>query len=524
MIETNLKSLESEVFRRIGEPVNSMSVLATLESLGLYATDMQKDYGVQALEELAKVLFSRMQAALPARETVQPEQVPVSDYLWVRLRLFGTYYPLGVFHLLPVLVQIAAIIVFGYSLWASLGFNILQSTAVVMGVLLGLILSGGYVQLIGKQGGFYHNYRDKQKTLGLILEVYRQAVRGFALAFLILTALSYLFSLYPWEFLVIAYAYAFGIGMLLVVYAPYHTLKRRWYISFGFILATGLALYLEVYTELHTYLTHWIGMAAGIVIGLAGLLFFFRSLGWGAFRPGKEVNILMVISKNYRYFLYGALIYGFIFIDRMVAWSADTGIQHDFLFLYEKQYEIGMDLAILMFFMLVGVLEYAIASFSKFMDMLQKETRMHEYLEFNAFFRRMYVRHLLILMASALLGAWLIQLIIVAPWGYQAAFGETLSRISLRVCIIGGFGYFFLAWGMLNCLYMFTLNEASLALRSLFYAILINLFIGGMLSRFISFEYSSLGMLAGSLFFALYTSKGCLDFFRKLDHHYYAAY
>lgn len=522
--EKKLQSLADEVKERIGKPVNNMAVLATLESLGLYATDIQQDYGVRKLSALAELIYDRLQGIAEEEQKDADELVPVSDYLWVRIRLLSTYFPLGLFHLLPVLVQILAIIIFGYSLWASLGFNVVQSTAVVMGILLGLIISGGYVQVLGKQAGFYWNNQDKAKALALILGIYWNAVKGFILIFSFLAIVSFLFSLYPISVLLIAFAYAFGIGMLLLVYAPFHTIRRRWFISLGIILATVLALILETSTELHTYVTHWIGMFAGILIALAGLRFYFRDLGWRAFKAGKGINKQMVISKNYQYFLYGALIYVFIFIDRLVAWSGNIGISHDFLFIYEKKYEIGMDLAILVFFMLAGVLEYGIAAFSKFMDLLQKSSSATALIEFNRFFVRMYHRHLLILAGCAALAAVVVRMLIYAPWGYIAAFGEPLTDLSLDVAIIGGLGYFFLAWGMLNSLYMFTLNVSSNALMGLLYACGLNLGSGYIFSRMFGFEYSAVGMLLGSVFFAAYTYRGCISYFRNLDHRYYAAY
>ena len=82
----------------------------------------------------------------------------------VKAKLFAHYYPLGVFHLLPVFLQIAAIVAFGYSLWTHVQFNHLQSTAVVLGVIIGIVSTGGFVQVIGRQATFYWNYHDYSMT------------------------------------------------------------------------------------------------------------------------------------------------------------------------------------------------------------------------------------------------------------------------------------------------------------------------------------------------------------------------
>jgi hypothetical protein len=393
-----------------------------------------------------------------------------------------------------------------------------------MGVLLGLIISGGYVKLLGKQAGFYWNQGDREKTLGLILGIYRHAALGYLAFFLIIGILSILFSLYPLSFLLIAFSYALGIGSLLLVYAPFHTIRKRWFISLGISLATVIALGLDVYTEWHTYLTHWTGMVVGVLLAWAGLLFFFRDLGLTPFRKRSGVNMVNVFAKNYRYFVYGFLVYMFIFLDRIIAWSGETNLHHDFFLLYEKSYEIGMDLAILVFFLLAGVLEYSIAAFSRFMDMLQGKTHALRYMEYNNYFTRMYHGHLLLLVTCGILATWVIYFIITEPWGYQAAFGETLPGLSLKVCIFGGLGYFFLTFGMLNSLYLFTLDASKTPPRALWYACLVNFSLGFLCSRFLGYEYSSLGMLAGSIFFAFYTYRTCRSYFMNLDYHYYAAY
>ena len=63
------------------------------------------------------------------------------------------------YHLLPILFQLVAIILLGFSLWTYVGFNNLQATAVVMGLILGLTATGGTIQAMGKQVAYYW-YQD----------------------------------------------------------------------------------------------------------------------------------------------------------------------------------------------------------------------------------------------------------------------------------------------------------------------------------------------------------------------------
>lgn len=532
-IQQNIEAVIEQVVKKIGNPVSPMVVLATLESFGIREKDVFSDFGFVTIQDLAKDVFKELKERDPSelknlnelkKADKKKSVVAISDYLFVKTKLFAQYYPLGIFHLMPIFIQVAAIIFFGYSLWTFVGFNIVQSTAVVFGVILGLILSGGYVQVMGRQASFYWHHEEYDKAKMVIDRLINSGIKGILTAFIALGLINLFFNLYPFTFVLVTMVYALLIGLLLLVMAPFHTIKKRWVISLAVLIATTLALFLHFYTNIHVYLTHWLGISTAIVISKVFLEFFFKSKVAKVLHKDVRPKKLMVIYRNYRYFFYGALIYIFVFIDRILAWSADMVLTRQFIFLYEKDYEIGMDLAILMFFMLAGVMEYAIASFSKFMDIRQKSTLFLSKTTFNKSMSKMYWGHVLWLFITATIITMLIYLIITQPWGYEAIFGEALNFLSVKICVLGGIGYFFLTWGMLNALYLFTLNQPKGALNALFIGCLVNFGTGFLLSRFFSYEYSVVGMVIGAIVFMVLTLKENLKFFNKLDYHYYAAY
>ena len=532
-IQKNLDKITNQVIQKIGNPVNSMVVLATLESFGIREKDVFNDFGFVTIRDIATHIYEDLKSRPPEslvnlneqkKEKKNQTHIPVSGYLWLKTRLLFQFYPLGLFHLFPIFLQVAAIILFGFSLWTFIGFNIIQSTAVVFGVILGLIISGGYVQVLGRQASFYWHHKEYAKARMVINKLIQSGIKGILLSFLVLGLVNFFYNLYPLAFIFILFIYALLIGVLLLVTAPFHTIKQRWAISLAILVATGLALILKQYTGLHIYLTHWIGISVAIIMSKLLLWRFFKQRGIDT----KDVHVSpsksMVIYRNYPYFFYGALIYIFVFIDRTLAWSADVNLTHQYIFLYEKDYEIGMDLAILVFFMLAGVLEYAIASFSKFLDIEQKNTAFINRLDFNKKMYRMYWGHISLLVITALVATTAIYLIITQPWGYQASFDESLEELSIKVCIIGGIGYLFLTWGMLNTLYLFTLNIPHRVLGSLLIACVVNFVVGFVLSRIVGYEYSVVGMLVGATVFLVLTLKEIISFYKKLDFHYYAAY
>lgn len=530
----NMESLILNIKDKVGKPVSTRVVMATIESLGIRDIDVPEDYGFESIKSLADYIFkeinslpdySEIKNVKEQEENKNQKTIQVSDYLSVKARLFAKHYPLGILHLLPVFLQIAAIILFGYSLWTYVGFNEIQSTAVVLGVMIGLVVTGGFVQVIGRQATFYWNYEDYEMAKKTIFYLIKKGTISLLFVITIISFFNIFFHLFPFKLLAVIFIYAFLIGLLLLVFAPLHTIKKRWVISVAILSGTALAVYAKSTSTLLIYVTHWIGISCAILIALLSLFLFFKfKIKKNQVHSNIHFKTPVLLYQNYKYFFYGTAVYIFIFIDRILAWTSDTEGKLPLVVYFEKDYELGMDLAILVFLLMTGVLEYSIVSFTKFLDIGQKITLSDNPEIFNKQFLKMYWFNILLLFITCLLIFVLIYFLITASWGYKGQFNQILDPISIRVCIIAGIGYFFLAWGMLNSLYMFTLGKPNYAVKGIFIACLINVIVGFLLSRFVSYEYSVVGMLCGSLFYMIYTFKKNRKFFYNLDYYYYAAY
>ena len=527
----NLESLKDKIFKRVGIPVGEWTVLATVESFGIREIDAKTDYGYDSLMELASAVETAILKEASTKDNVQEQKESkfsstrqVNAYMNAPLTWFFKYYSAGLLQLFPILIQVVAIIYFNYSLWTYLDFNRYQSTAVVLGVILGFILSAGFVQVIGRQSFFYWQHKKYTQASHIIYSFLKLSVKGILLALVVLAAINFFFNLYTQRFLLVLLMYAFLVGLLLVTLAPFHPLRKRWVISVSILIATLFALFLLKKTTLHIYFTHWVSITLAIVINMLFLGYFIKNKKKQDTEESSKPRRLMVAYKTYRYFFYGILIFVFFFIDRLLAWSVNTQLESSFIFTYEKNYEIGMDLAILMFFSLSGVLEYAISTFSRLLDKRQKVLTVGQIETFNTSFIKLYRRHLLVFFITSIISVGLIYLIITEDWGYLENFGVEVPALSIYVCVFGVIGYFFLTWGMMNVLYMFTMNRAKEGLNALIIAVLVNFSTGFLFSRIISYEYSVLGLLLGSIVFMVLTTRSVKRFFKKMDYYYYAAY
>ena len=121
-----------------------------------------------------------------------------------------------------------------------------------------------------------------------------------------------------------------------------------------------------------------------------------------------------------------------------------------------------------------------------------------------------------------LIAAAVLYYLVTKPWGYEAGFQDTLEPLSLFVAGIGCIGYIFLTIGILNVLLQHTLNQSIKPIQSLLVALVVNITVGLLASRFISFEYSAFGLLAGSIVFMILTTRDVTIYFKNLAYHYYA--
>jgi MFS family permease len=531
----NIKELTANIKDKIGVPVNTMVVATAIESMGIRDKDTLTDFGQASIIVLAELIFNELRTAAEHRGAKNAKEKMVAElhqkelentnHFQTNLILLLKSFVLGITNLFPVLLQFMMIIFFGYSLWTSVDFNTLQSTAVVLGVIVGMIISGGFVQVIGRQASFYWSYSDFEMTKKTINYILKKGTWAILIGLSLLFILNMFLSFYPNKVLIITFVYAFLIGLLILYLAPLYPIKQRWFISVAVFIGTTISIVLAKKTNLMIYFTHWIGLIT--VIGLSKLfqhLFFKRILHKTVKIAQNKINTPVLLYHNYKYFFYGLFIYLFVFIDRILAWSSELDGLMPFVIYFKKDYELGMDIAIVSFLFMGGVLEYSVKVFTHFLDLQQRLTKFNDVKHFNGYFTMMYWRNVLILLVSSTVLFIITYFLITSPWGYESRFHIKLLGLSYTVASFGCIGYLFLAWGMMNSLYLFTLGRPTEPLKAIIIATVVNIITGFVFSRFVGYEYSVIGMVMGSLVFMVLTLKENVSFFKNLDYNYYSAY
>lgn len=515
--------------------VNRYVTLGCVESYGVREIDVKEDYGFDSVQQLANYIYDQIHndlaTGLKNDAQTQREKELKRKLLKMRDMIAKRYisvkeYFIGFFHSIPIFIQVAAIVLFGISLWGYIRFNEVQATSVILGVILGFVVSAGFIQVLGRQVSFFWYRKNWVLAKVSVIHMMKTFLKTMTTLALIGIIGNLILPLFPTRFLIIIFLYGFLIGFLLLNLAPLYTIKYRWVISAIITLGTCTTILMFKYLDWSIYLIHALNIFMCIILSLIATELIYRKITATSNDENTEVTpaMLMSIYGNLNYFLYGTLVFVFVFLDRILAWSSPK--QHDlpFVIYYQQEYEVGMDLAIIVFFMLAGTLEYAISSFTRFLDYKQQVLNVQDSQKFKNEVKSLYFKHVIVLGLSTIISSLFIYFIITQPWGYQWAFHEPLSQISLMVCVLGGFGYLFLSVGLLNVLYLFTLNRHQSSVFNIGIALIVNLVVGVICSRLISYEYSVVGMLVGSLIFMILTTASVLRFFRHIEYHYYAVY
>ncbi|CAM1363903.1 MATE family efflux transporter [Tenacibaculum xiamenense] len=525
-IEESTTILLQKIKEKIGSPVSVDVVVATLESLGIKSENVQEDFGYKNSWELATYIFQELTVnvksliknnkQLDQESSIdeKPKKIALNAYLFFKQYFLSTSY------LLAFAIQLTSIIAYGFSIYIYTGFNHVQSTVVVLGIVIGMIISGGFIQVIGNQVSKHFYLKDfrlvEEMTFYLLKKGTLFIVSCIALLFLVNLALPF----YPVKTALLISSYAFWVAMLFLVFAPLHVIRNRKIILLATIVATLTCLPLTDNTFFNIYQLHFLGLFVAIATVIIFLIIYFK-LKKGHHSSSKiKIHKGAIFYNNLHPFIYGILINIFFFIDRIIAWSGtEVGIFFMPIY-YEKDYEIGMDISIVFFLLLAGILEYGNISLFNLLNTYKNKTTLVNLKSYKRKVRNLYIKNLLLIFIASLPIYFIILYILYGSWGYNHFFIEPLKGINIKVANIGVIGYLFLCCGMLNSSYLLSMKKQKEVLLILSFSCIINITSGLILSRLFSYEDSVYGMLIASVAFTFLSFKENIKVYKNID--YYA--
>ncbi|SMO69515.1 hypothetical protein [Fodinibius sediminis] len=214
-------------------------------------------------------------------------------------------------------------------------------------------------------------------------------------------------------------------------------------------------------------------------------------------------------------------------MDRLLAWTTGD-VPPPLILWFNTPYEIGMDWALITLVLSFAMLEYSINVFSRGLKPLQEKIPFLQLEQFNEYFKRLYFRQLFLLVAVGGISIIGTYYAVNSLMVFQDTVPEIkdffANTLTTRVFWIASISYLFLTIGLLHCLFFLTLDQPVFAMYAVLGGLIVNFTIGFICSRIIAFDYATIGLLAGSIAFAILSGFMARTFFKKLDYFYYSAF
>ena len=520
------QALGQQVLDLIGTPKDEWEIAAQLEVMGFRDTDARTDFGARDLFDLARRIYVRWQQGDFRREVQQDD---VEDRPSPVLR-FAKNYLTGLSFALPMALQAAAMLLWGYGIWGAIEMDLRTGSAIALGFIGSYIATGGFMQSIVRRGLFYIYQQEEWLARWAVLRTWWLALRIVLGLLLPALALNALFGALPWSIVLTAAGYYAGLSILWLNWSLIYLVKETWL----FLLTTAIALAVVLAAAklfgASPVMANAIGLAVADVLSF--VLAMQRLNKLARLRAPKGVvnppRLTVLVHSTARFFLYGLLYNTFLFADRVIAWTSATG-REDFPpygFWLNVRYELGMDLALVVVMVLAGVVEHAAQRFSE--DLIPMEKRVQggdprPFLDDARAAQRWRVMTLAIGSVVAVLIAIGVALLL-RDMPSLPIHSSLMAPTTTRVFAVATLAYVAFLFALQNVLMLLTLSRVELVVRAMAVALAVNVTVGFVLSRAVHYSAAVAGLLAGSIVLWILTARAMQRVIGELDYHYYAAY
>lgn len=521
-----IEDIGQTVITRVGIPKDRWEIAAQLEVLGYRDADVRDRFGFRDLFEAAdRILTLFHEGKLDL--FVEAEDLKRKVNPIVR---FFRHYLDGLMFSLPMVVQGATMLLWGYGLWGAIDLDIRTGSAIALAFIGSYVATSGSACAIVNRGLFYHYQNEGGLARWSALRMWSVSVRVALCLAVPALLFNVLYRVLPLDMAFIAAAYYVGLVILWLNWSLTYLVRRtHWLLGALVVSILVVALTVRVWG--------WPIIAANLtgllfadlltfVIGLRGLNKWARN---GAGKPTvNPPRLTVLIYTTAPAFLYGFLYSAFIFSDRVLAWTSTRG-REDFPpypFWLNARYELGMDLALIVVVLLAGVIEYSTHQFSTQLIPSEKRVKSAALEPFVNEFRRFYWKHALLLGVAAVVAVAATAMVFQAlKWYPDPQLQVSLaSQTTTNVFWLATVSYAIFMFALQNVLMLMTLSRADLAARALGVCLLINITVGWILSRSVDYSASVFGLLAGSIVLAVLAHRHVRRVLSELDYYYYAAY
>ena len=514
------------VLDRTGIPKDRWEIAAQLEVLGYRDTDARDRFGFDDVFAMADAIFDLFRRGVLQPKLEAKDDTPRPN----RVLFFLRHYLEGFAVSLPMVLQGATMILWGYGLWGAIDLDIRTGTAIALGFIASYVVTSGFSWAITRRGLFYYYQKEGALARWSVLRMWWIAVRFAVVLIIPALIINAIYGVLPGDLFWTALAYYGGLVFLWLNWSMIYLVRRTAWLLAVLALSIAIVAFTAGSLGWPIIAANLAGLAvADVLTFLVGLTALNRWARDGAGKPAMSPpRLAVLVYTTGEVFLYGLLYSAFIFADRLIAWTATRG-REDFPpypFWLNARYELGMDVALIVVVLLAGIVEYMTQRMSYTLVPAQKGTRTSSAGSFVQRFRSADRRDALLITASAVVSV----AVAVIVFDALRAFPDDRLQASLRstttvfVFWVAAVSYGVFMIGLQSILAMMALSRADLAVRTLGTGLAVNVATGFLVSRSIHYSMAVAGLLAGSIVVAVLARRRLRSLLAELDYHYYAAY
>jgi hypothetical protein len=483
-------------------PLDARDLTVRLEAAGITASVARSQYGFHDVWSMADAYLSRAQNQKPVEAPETDKANALKDYFK------------GMAFAVPLISCCLVVLLLKVSLWGgSLTAN--EAAAIAIATIASFVVTGGFVQVIGRQGHFYKESQEWSlcaRCCWWFVKAGLLALLGCAFGGLLANAY---FRWLPLPLFGWCAAFHIGIGAYLLISGVLYVLDAELLLALGTILGSAIVVTLHLGLRVPLLISQIAGMSGAVCICVLLARFRFRSLGGRTSEPVRLPPMSRFAYVLWPYFIYGCAYYLFLFADRIIAWSART--QNSSLPLqFRGGYETALDICLFAFVLQVGWVHAGLAGFYRMVVTEQRRFRLTARDELKKAIFSFYRRQLLVFLV----------LFVVATAAVLIGIREIpalQALLVLRVALLALAGIPLLAIGLWNIALLFALARPWFVLAAMGWALLLNVGAGYLLSRLFSYDLAIVGFVLGACVLACATSYFCRRLLSNFEYHYFAA-
>jgi len=520
----SFEELLIEVSKHRMNPEDKYEVAAIIESMGWNDERARQEFGANDIFDLASDLWDSMQTGLvySPEKTVEKEKVLQKIISFIRCFLRGMIFAL------PMAISVLSMLTLRVSLWSYQYLSLELATSISIGTILSFLTVGGFTQAIARRGFFYTTqdyYNMARKIINLFVKF------GYVLAFilaLVFSAFNAFFQMFPIRMTMVIVLYYFFLTAIWLSVTVMYILRKE--LAFTGLLIVGIILVAVLFYvfKFDIILSQMVSLVltSGAAIILVRRFFASAEARMETKIEPQLPRLSITLYSVLPYFIYGFLYFAFLFSDRIMAWSTNNRYYMPYIIWFRGPYELGLDLALLMLMLPLGFVEVSVSRFMKELETSQQTFTPDNTKRMSGMFVRAYFRRAGIIALLSLISAVIVYFAVYMLSKYSSVLmlsGVLDNQVTHMVFIIGLISYAGLSFALMNAVVLFSLSQLEMVNQSILPALLVNLVMGFVLSRWIEYHYAVFGLLAGTIIFMVLSGLKVVKVMGNIDYYLYAA-